>query len=1001
MQNKTLLSLFIVFSILITAQTSFSIENQQAKTLIGQDLHLSAHTLTSHQLSTGEHVLVFSDNFKLSIGAAQYSSNQAVVWLQSITTEFKGRVFTDYNAKVYLEGSIKSKKPRKSLTSHITEVFFDQGNAAVLLFNVRGEIFVTAEKREVKDPRGLPIYSRGQSAVAVADVGQMKMPEQIYPDLPMEMLKEPSPPKETIVEMEPVPPKKTGPVIRYPVSIAPAGEIQPTFERSPAKTEDGFDVVTIIGRFYIWQKKDEKGGLLELQADNAVIYYKSRESSTDKKSEPLIDNIGSLGEGSIKSIYLAGDVVMTEGLRTIRADELFYDFQESKALAVNANIRTFDVKRGIPIYVRAGKLRQVAQDKFTAEDITITTSEFYKPQISLNVSSIIITDTTTVDAEADKLSDRSFDADMRDVRMKYKDTTIFYWPHLRGNLQRPDIPIKSAHVGNSKSWGTSLETQWYLSRLLGVREPEGTDSLLALDYYSKRGPGAGVEIDYKRENYFGNLQGYIIHDSGDDRLGRIEPRENVEPPRELRGRLGWRHRQFLPYNWQLTTAFNYLSDQNFLESFYRNEFNTGLGQETYMHLKRIEDNWGLSFLGKARLNDFQDVLEELPGTEFHLTGESLFEDMFTLYSDTEVSRLRQRIGDDNTISIDENFYSFLSHRMELDMPLRYETIKLVPFVAGTFGYDDRSGFTRSLVDGQNTGEFGEDQVWIGELGIRAGTQFSKVYPNAGSRLWDMKQLRHIIEPQVTAALYEENASEVEQLDTLNFGISQRLQTKRGSNGNERTVDWMRLDIDFTWVDDSIGETDAGPGPDQFIWNKPFVPLRQMSAPEIMNGDLIQPLQRYSVWGPRRNYFGADYIWRISDTTAFLSDLYFDMQSSDIQQLNIGISRMRWPNLSYYIGSRYLKRVQVLEEKGSNAITFAATYILDPRYTLVFSQQYDFDYGASLRSDISIIRRYHRLFYALTYSADDSLDDQAIVLSIWPQGVPEVALGPRRYTGIVR
>jgi hypothetical protein len=339
--------------------------------------------------------------------------------------------------------------------------------------------------------------------------------------------------------------------------------------------------------------------------------------------------------------------------------------------------------------------------------------------------------------------------------------------------------------------------------------------------------------------------------------------------------------------------------------------------------------------------------------------------------------------------------------MELDMPLRYETIKLVPFVAGTFGYDDRSGFTRSLVNGQNTGEFGEDQVWIGELGIRAGTQFSKVYPYAESRLWDMKQLRHIIEPQVTAALYEENASEVEQLDTLNFGISQRLQTKRGSGVNERTVDWMRLDIDFIWVDDSIGETDAGPGPDQFIWNKPFVPLRQQSAPEIMNGDLIPLLQRFSTWGPKRNYFGADYIWRISDTTAFLSDLYFDMQSSDIQQLNVGISRMRWPNLSYYIGSRYLKRVQVLEEKGSNAITFAATYILDPRYTLVFSQQYDFDYGASLRSDISIIRRYHRLFYALTYSADDSLDDQAIVLSIWPQGVPEVALGPRRYTGIAR
>ncbi|MHC4265832.1 MAG: LPS-assembly protein LptD [Planctomycetota bacterium] len=1000
MQNKKLLFLLIVSSILITTGTSFSIDNQQAKTLMGRDLNLSAQELTSYQLSTGEHVLVFSNDFRLSIGAVQYSGDNAVVWLQSNTTEFRGRVFTDYNAKVYLEGSIKSKKPRKTLTSHITEVRFDKGETAVVLFNVSGEVFVTADKREQQDPRGLPIYSRGQSAVAVADRGQMTMPQEVYPDLPMELLREkPLPEKEKIAEMKPAGPPEPF-QMKYPVSIAPAGEVQPTFERSPAKTPEGFNIVTVIGRFYIWQKKDEKGGLLELQADNAVIYYISEESDEEKKPTPFADG-STLGEGSIKGIYLAGNVVMTEGLRTIRADELYYDFQDSMALAVNANIRSFDAKRGIPIYVRAGKVRQVAENKFAVEDMTLTTSEFYKPQISLNASRTIITDTTTVDAAADKLSDRSFDAEMWDVSMKYKDTTVFYWPHLRGNMQRPDVPIKSAHIGNSKSWGTSLETQWYLSRLLGLREPEGTDSLLALDYYSKRGPGAGIDIDYKRENYFGKVQSYIIHDSGDDRLGRNEFRKNIEPPRELRGRFSWRHRQFLPYNWQLTSAFNYLSDQNFLESFYRKEFNTGLGQETYTHLKRIEDNWGLSFLAKARLNDFQDVLEELPGTEFHLTGESLFEDIFTLYSDTEVSRLRQRIGNDNNIAIDENFYSFVSHRMELDMPLKYETIKIVPYTAGTFGYDDRSGFTRSLVDGQDTGEFGEDQVWIGELGIRAGTQFSKIYPYTESRLWDVKQLRHIIEPQVVAALYEENASEVEQLDTLNFGISQRLQTKRGLEGNERTVDWMRLDIDFTWVDDSISETDAGPGPYQFMWNRPYVPLRQMSAPEIFNGDMIQPLQRFSSWGPKRNYFSADYIWRISDTMALLSDLYFDMLSHDVQQFDIGISRMRWPNLTYYIGSRYLKRVQVLDEKGSNSFTFAATYILDPRYTLVFSQQYDFDYGANVRSDITVIRRYHRLFYALTYSADESLDDQAVVFSIWPQGVPELAFGPRRYTGIVR
>ena len=700
----------------------------------------------------------------------------------------------------------------------------------------------------------------------------------------------------------------------------------------------------------------------------------------------------------MKAIYMSGDVVMTEGQRTIRAEEMYYDFERKKGLAIGAVMRSFDAARGIPIYVRAAKLQQLAENKFAADNITLASSEFYVPQISLNASSVIITDTTPVDERLGRASDSSYDAEMRDVRLKVGDTTIFYWPFLRSNLQRPDVPLKSAHIGHDSTWGTSVETRWYLARLLGLREAEGTDSTLALDYYGKRGVGAGVEIDYEREDYFGRLLGYIIRDSGEDRLGRYSSRRHVEPPRELRGRFRWQHRHFLPYNWQLTSGVSYSSDEHFIESYYRNEFNVGERQETYLHLKRLQDNWALSFLGKGRINDFSDELEELPGVGFHVTGQSLFNDMFTLYSDTEVSRLRQRIGNEHTTAINEEGFSFMSQRVELDMPVRMEGFKVVPFVAGTFGYDDRSGFERSLVvdDGSVKGSFGEDKVWLGETGVRVSSQYWKVYPDVKSRLWDLNQLRHIIKPQLTAVLYEESDSVVKQHDILNVGISQRLQTKRGPADKRRTVDWMRLDTDFTWVNDSESADTAGP--DRFIWNRPIVPMRVLSAPDIFNSDLGSGLRRFEMFGPRRNYFGADYIWRLSDTSAVLSDMHFDMQSGVVQQFNVGFSHLRWPNLSYYIGSRYLRRVEVLDEKGSNAFTFAATYVLDPRYTVVYSAQYDFDYGANIRSDITLIRRYHRVYCGITYSADESLDRHAIVFSIWPQGIPEMAIGPRRYVG---
>ncbi|MBA7621641.1 LPS-assembly protein LptD [subsurface metagenome] len=761
------------------------------------------------------------------------------------------------------------------------------------------------------------------------------------------------------------------------------GEVVPKIE-----WDEEAKIATVIGRFYLWQKQDEKGGLLELQADNAVIFSVGEQLAADRDRGGAGDI---LAKGAASAIYMSGDIVMTEGRRTIRADEMYYDFEGKKGIAINAVMRTFDVSEGIPIYVRAAKLKRLAENEFEADNPTLTTSEFYLPQLSLNASKIIITDTTTIDEREDRVSKSSYEALMHDVRLKVYDKTIFYLPVVRSNLERPDSPIKSAHAGHDSDWGVMLETRWYLARLLGLREPEGIDSTFALDYYSKRGVGVGVEIDYQRENYFGSLLGYGIHDRGEDNLGRAADRRDLKPPRELRGRFSWRHRHFLPYSWQLTTGIDYESDEHFVESYYRNEFMVGLERETYIHLKRIEDNWGLSFLGKMRINDFVDKLEELPTAELHWTGQSFLDDKLTFYSDNQVSRFRQRYASGGTPPGLEEFFTFMSTRNEVDMPMTIGKAKVVPFVAGTVAYEDGLGFYREL-GGATAG--GEENVWLGEAGVRASSQpYWKVFPDVKSRLWDLNQLRHIINPYVTVVGYTESDSVIEQRDSATVGISQRLQTKRGSGDKQRTVDWMRLDTDVTWVNDSADASDAGPGPDQFIWNKPFIPLLNRRSSDV--------------FGPRRNYFGADYIWRLSDTSAVLSDMNFDMQSAVVQQFNIGFSGLRWPNLSYYIGSRYLRRLEILDpeglslQKGSNAFTFALTYVLDPRYTVVFSQQYDFDYGANVQREIALIRRYHRVYCGLTYSADDSMDRHSIVFSIWPQGIPELAIGQRRYMRLTR
>jgi hypothetical protein len=344
-----------------------------------------------------------------------------------------------------------------------------------------------------------------------------------------------------------------------------------------------------------------------------------------------------------------------------------------------------------------------------------------------------------------------------------------------------------------------------------------------------------------------------------------------------------------------------------------------------------------------------------------LTGQSLFDDLFTFYSDSQVSQYRYRASSANPASMPGDYFLFTGTRNELDLPLTVGRSKIVPFVAGTFGYDDGAGFQVGIDNEPATPEY---PVWMGEGGVRMSLQpYWCIYPQVQSRLWDLYELRHIIAPTVTAVKYVASDVVADQRDVVDLGIAQRWQTKRGLITNRRTVDWLELNTDFVWVNESNLEST---GPDLLTWNTPFIPLVDRSA------RMLLPLDRRStdLFGPRQNYASADAILRLTDATSVLGDSYFGMQTGELEQGDIGFSRLVWPDLSYYVGNRYLRRFYFAsEERTSNAVTFAITYILDPRYTLVFSDQYDYGYGANIATDLTLIRKYHRMNLALTFSVD--------------------------------
>jgi len=224
---------------------------------------------------------------------------------------------------------------------------------------------------------------------------------------------------------------------------------------------------------------------------------------------------------------------------------------------------------------------------------------------------------------------------------------------------------------------------------------------------------------------------------------------------------------------------------------------------------------------------------------------------------------------------------------------------------------------------------------------------------------------------------------------------QRWQTKRGQGEKERILDWMRLNLEYTKVSDPSKLRRA----DRPLWNNPFAPLSTIAMPSIFNSDLGSTYRTFGLYGPQRDSINADYLWRLSDTTAILSDLNYDVQDNKVEQFNVGLSRLVWPNLSYYIGTRYMRSIEIDGDRGSNALTFAATYKISQRYTLTFAEQYDFKRDGRTLTQVSLIRRYHRLYYGITYGIDETLDRRTIMFTIWPEGIGEMGSGSRSLAGV--
>ena len=925
----------------------------------------------------GTQVVMVQGAFSARLGHYKLVARDAVVWFKSLP--WHDRRYID--AEIFLWQGAEIVQPGGAVES---------GPALLVTLRTFGKPIINMDSRAAVSGADSPLFEEATQARRLLDAAPAEAAEQT--DEPILVAP-------TLEQL-----RFSRPRLRKKVDFSAK-------QLYHEKHGDDSVIIAIEDVFVSQGSAARSGEFLELRADAAVVYLhtdqlggdipglldESRKAKEDRKirprdldevpdeatprDEPKVSNKQKTDRQAagewVSAVYLEGDVLLTRGQRMIRASRLYYDFENDKALILDGVTRALEPSRKLPIYIRADVARQLDSKRYVANNAQITTSEFHTPHVSIGASVVNFEDITPRDASGQITGVQAGTYSAKHTTLNMEGMPLAYWPYSAGTFSRDTQAFRSAKFGYNGDFGASVETKWYLFNLLGLEQPEGYDATLKVDYFAARGPAGGIDMDYQRDDYFGLVRSHYIHDDGDDDLG---PTRGGPPDTVNRGRFLMRHRQYFPEakGWELSVEGSYISDDNFLESYERNEWENGKPNENALYLVKRQDNWQFSALANWRISEFLTQTEHLPDTRFTLIGEPLGNHA-TFYSDNRLGVVRYRPderrryfnGDgerrDNLGRTGSALRGDTRQEAQFLIP-EIGPLKLTPYLmARGTGWDD----TPSYYDGGGRG-----RGMVG-YGIHGNVIASRVYDDVESELFDLHRLRHVVKPDVSAfnmhstldssriSPFDPGVEDIDDFGGVALGLRQRFQTQRGGPGRWRTVDWIKLDIEAGFFHNpQDGENTHG----DFIFSRPEDSITS-------------------------NFIAANFQYRLSDSTVFIYDGVYDTNRGNMGTSNVSVAVEREPRLAYFAGWRYI------HDTNNSLLAFGANYRLTQKHTIAFRELYDIELGRNYSTQIIYIRKWPRWYTALSFDVDRALDDIGINLSIWPEGAPTVGLGSKRYTGL--
>ncbi|MEN6457951.1 MAG: LPS assembly protein LptD [Thermoguttaceae bacterium] len=776
-------------------------------------------------------------------------------------------------------------------------------------------------------------------------------------------------------------------------------------------------------------------GAVDISADRVVIWTSGLQGldvgrpTTQDQRTPL-------------EFYLEGNIVFRQGERTIYADRMYYDVLNHVGTVLNADVLTPVRSYQGLLRLHADVLQQTGPDRYFAQNAFITPSRMGEPTFRLQGSDVYFEDIQH--PVIDPLTDRPMvdpvtgQPVIEHQRLATADNDfiyvesvpVFYWPRLATDLNDPSYYLRRATAKQDKVFGTQILTRWDGYQLLGVKKkPAGTNLDVSLDYLSDRGFGHGGTFTYDRKDCFG-LVGHTagladywgIQDQGVDNLGK--GRSAVPPEKDYRYRLFWQHREMFDNNLQLSAELGWISDRNFLEEYYKSEWETLKDESTGVELKQLNENRSWSISADYRLNDFVTDTNWLPRADHFMLGQSLFGDVFTWHEHSSAGYAQFRHtnvpenASDGSVTGAAGAFNYLpweqhdvaggrlSTRHELDWPIQLGIAKIVPFAMGdaTYWSQDQAGDPLTRL------------FW--EAGIRATMPMYSVDPTITSELLNVHGIAHKVTFELEAVYAESNVNMedlplYDPLDdnsveawrrifmTNTFGVPSLITVPPGAAPGQTLIPRqfeerlyaMRTGLQ-NWVTSPSTEV-AGDmatvrlGVDQ-RWQTKRGPVdnRHIIDWMTLNTNMtFYPNADRDNFGESLGLLDYTYAWHVGDRLTLMSDGIFDVFDQGQKIVTVGGFLDRPPRGSLYLGFRLLQG-----PIDSKIVSLSYSYWMSPKWVTTLGTTVDLGNDGNIGENFTITRVGESFLVSAGFNVDAARDSVGVALAIEPRFLPKTRLG---------